>query len=157
MKLSAFYKKQGHYVRLLLSYDEIENYDKVFISKVFTDTEIPEGILNLSWVEHGGTGTNNLEYDSVLVGNGTNAVSTRPIETQLINNNNLATNRAIIQYITDATAGITGAMHFIGEATVEITNNSAVNPRIQGYNFSAAQPGDVILFGSAEYVKPVED
>ena len=56
MKLSAFYKKQGHYVRLLLSYDEIENYDKVFISKVFTDTEIPEGILNLSWVEHGGTG-----------------------------------------------------------------------------------------------------
>lgn len=107
------------------------------------------GILD---VEHGGTGTNNLEYDSVLVGNGTNAVSTRPIETQLINNNNLATNRAIIQYITDATAGITGAMHFIGEATVEITNNSAVNPRIQGYNFSTAQPGDVILFGSAEYV-----
>ena len=101
------------------------------------------GILD---VEHGGTGTNNLD------GNGTNTVSTRPIETQLINNNNLATNRAIIQYINDATAGITGAMHFIGEATVEITNNSTVNPRIQGYNFSAAQPGDVILFGSAEYV-----
>lgn len=56
MKLSAYHKKQGHDVSLLLSYDEIENFDKVFISKVFTDTKIPDGILNLSWVEHGGTG-----------------------------------------------------------------------------------------------------
>ena len=52
MKLSAFYKKQGHAVDLLMSYDDIESYDKVFISKVFLDTEVPEGILNLSWVEY---------------------------------------------------------------------------------------------------------
>ena len=56
MKISAYYKEQGHNVELLLSYDDIENYDKVFISKVFTDTPVPDGILNLSWVEHGGTG-----------------------------------------------------------------------------------------------------
>ena len=56
MKISAYYKKQGHDVCLLTSYDDVENYDKVFISKVFLDTEVPEGILNLSWVEHGGTG-----------------------------------------------------------------------------------------------------
>ncbi len=56
MKISSYYKESGHNVRLLLSYDDIENYDKVFISKVFTDTPVPEGILNLSWVEYGGTG-----------------------------------------------------------------------------------------------------
>lgn len=56
MKISSYHKSQGHNVKLLLSYDNIENYDKVFISKVFTDTPVPDGILNLSWVEYGGTG-----------------------------------------------------------------------------------------------------
>jgi hypothetical protein len=41
MKLSAYYKELGNSVKLLLSYDEIENYDNVFISKVFIKTEIP--------------------------------------------------------------------------------------------------------------------
>lgn len=56
MKISAYNKQQGHEVRLLRSYDDIESYDRVFISKVFTDTEVPEGITELSWVEYGGTG-----------------------------------------------------------------------------------------------------
>jgi len=43
-------------------------------------------------------------------------------------------------------------MHYIGEATVEITSGSSVNPRIQDYNFSQALPGDVIIFNQAEYV-----
>lgn len=56
MKIASYYKGLGHDVKLLLDYDDIENYDKVFISKVFTDTLVPDGILNLSWVEYGGTG-----------------------------------------------------------------------------------------------------
>lgn len=56
MKISSYYKAQGHDVSLLTSYDDIENYEKVFISKVFTETSVPDGVLNLSWVEHGGTG-----------------------------------------------------------------------------------------------------
>lgn len=56
MKISAYHKEQGHDVALLLSYDEVENYDKVFISKVFTNTPVPDGITELSWVEYGGTG-----------------------------------------------------------------------------------------------------
>ena len=56
MKISSWYKAQGHEVCLLPNYDHIENYNKVFISKVFTDTEVPDGVLNLSWVEYGGTG-----------------------------------------------------------------------------------------------------
>lgn len=56
MKISSYYKAKGHDVNLLTSYDDIENYEKVFISKVFTETSIPEGVLNLSCVEYGGTG-----------------------------------------------------------------------------------------------------
>lgn len=56
MKISAYYKKLGHDVSLLRSYNCISNYEKVFISKVFTDTEVPEEIIGLSHVEVGGTG-----------------------------------------------------------------------------------------------------
>ncbi len=56
MKISAYHKRIGHDVSLLQSWDEIENYDKVFVSKVFTDTPVPDGITELSWVECGGTG-----------------------------------------------------------------------------------------------------
>lgn len=56
MKISSYYKNQGNNVELLLSYDNIKNYDKVFISKVFTDTPVPEGVTELPFVEYGGTG-----------------------------------------------------------------------------------------------------
>lgn len=56
MKISAYYKKQGHKVELVTTYDTTNNYDKVFISKVFTDTPIDEEILKLPNVEYGGTG-----------------------------------------------------------------------------------------------------
>lgn len=68
MKISSYHKTLGDEVTLELSYDNLENYDKVYISKVFTDTPIPEGIDKLSWVECGGTGfyfdqAPNLQYD----------------------------------------------------------------------------------------------
>ena len=56
MKISSYYKNQGNNVELLFSYDNIKNYDKVFISKVFTDTPVPEGVTELPFVEYGGTG-----------------------------------------------------------------------------------------------------
>ena len=56
MKISSYYKARGHDVKLLLSYDNIEDYDKIFISKVFTDTKVPDEILNNAKVEYGGTG-----------------------------------------------------------------------------------------------------
>ena len=56
MKISAYHKHNGEDVSLLASYDELEKYDKVFISKVFTDTPIPENILHQANVEYGGTG-----------------------------------------------------------------------------------------------------
>ena len=56
MKLSAYYKAQGHSTQLKLDYADLGQYDKVFISKVFTDTEVAEDILQLPNVQYGGTG-----------------------------------------------------------------------------------------------------
>ena len=56
MKIAGFYKEKGDEVKLLLSYDDIDNYDEVFISKVFTDTPIDKEILSKKNVKYGGTG-----------------------------------------------------------------------------------------------------
>lgn len=41
MKLSAYHKSIGDSVLLKTDYDNLDVYDKVYISKVFTDTEVP--------------------------------------------------------------------------------------------------------------------
>ena len=102
--------------------------------------------------EHGGTGRTSLTQDQVLVGNGTEAVNFIPIATEMAMNNDLVPNYLVKSYIDNATAGLTGAMHFVGEATVVINPNTAVDPRIDGYNFGQAQLGDVILYDSKEFV-----
>jgi hypothetical protein len=43
-KISGFYKEKGANVKLLMDYEHFSEYDKVFISKVFTDTWVPEWI-----------------------------------------------------------------------------------------------------------------
>lgn len=56
MKLSGYYKELGVEVELKTDYEDLTAYNKVFISKVFTDTPIDDGILKLPNVEYGGTG-----------------------------------------------------------------------------------------------------
>lgn len=56
MKISAFYKELGCEVILKTDYEDLELYDKVFISKVFTDTSIDEKVLDMPNVSYGGTG-----------------------------------------------------------------------------------------------------
>ena len=41
MKLSAYHKSLGNDVELKMDYEDLDVYDKVFISKVFVQTEIP--------------------------------------------------------------------------------------------------------------------
>lgn len=43
-------------------------------------------------------------------------------------------------------------MHFIGAATVAITEDSKVDPKITGYTFANAQKGDVVLYNHLEFV-----
>ena len=111
-----------------------------------------EDITGTATVGQGGTGRSSLTEDSVLVGNGTDPVKLIPIADSIAANNYLVPNSVIKAYVDNATSGITGAMHFIGEASVVITNNSSIDPRIGGYLFSQAQPGDVILSEQKEYV-----
>ena len=56
MKISSYYKNKGDSVILKTDYEKLDKYDKVFISKVFTSTPVPDGILSLPNVEYGGTG-----------------------------------------------------------------------------------------------------
>ena len=56
MKIAGWHKDNGDIVELLLSYDNILEYDLVYISKVFTDTEVPDHVLKLDNVKYGGTG-----------------------------------------------------------------------------------------------------
>lgn len=52
MKLGGYYQNS----ELITDYKDIDKYEKVFISKVFTDTEVPEWVLNRPNVIYGGTG-----------------------------------------------------------------------------------------------------
>lgn len=56
MKISGYHKDLGDCVQLKTDYDNLNEFDKVYISKVFTDTPIDENILKLPHVEYGGTG-----------------------------------------------------------------------------------------------------
>ena len=56
MKLSAYHKSKGDEVVLKTDYESLAEFDKVYISKVFTKTYVPEEVLTMSNVEYGGTG-----------------------------------------------------------------------------------------------------
>jgi hypothetical protein len=57
MKISSYYKNiMGCTTKLLLDYNDLHKYDKVFISKVFSKTKVPEIALKSTNVEIGGTG-----------------------------------------------------------------------------------------------------
>jgi len=56
-KISAYHKKElNNDTRLLLSYEEIDSCDEVYISKVYTFTKIPSGVIKRKNVFRGGTG-----------------------------------------------------------------------------------------------------
>ena len=55
-KISGYHKSRGNNVVLKLDYDELNKFDQVFISKVFTDTDFPENIKETKQIHLGGTG-----------------------------------------------------------------------------------------------------
>lgn len=61
-KISAYWKEKGAIVTLLSDYDNLNKFDHVFISKVFTDTPCPEYLYDQKWLDKhpkihiGGTG-----------------------------------------------------------------------------------------------------
>lgn len=56
-KISGYHKELGDLVELKLNYADLDSYDKVYISKVFTDTNCPINDMNKpNNVQIGGTG-----------------------------------------------------------------------------------------------------
>lgn len=51
-------------------------------------------------------------------------------------------------------SNLSGPMHLVGHATVEITDGSTTNPQIvlNDYDFSQAKAGDVVLWDNKEFV-----
>lgn len=74
------------------------------------------------------------KQDNLTIADGYNA-STNPVATK--------------KTVTDAVAGLSGAMHFIGQSTTDPT--LPAGPTIEGVTSYAA--GDVVTFGTKEYVK----
>lgn len=56
MKLSGYHKARGDPVILKLDYDNLDEYDRVYVAKVFTDTPLETSILEKPNVVYGGTG-----------------------------------------------------------------------------------------------------
>ncbi len=65
MKLSGYHKAKGNTAELILDYRQLssegmliplKSYDKIYLSKVFTSTTVPEWVLKLPNLEYGGTG-----------------------------------------------------------------------------------------------------
>ena len=56
MKLSSYYKQRGNTVELVESYEDIMQYDKIYLSKVFDFTYIPEEVMDNPHIVVGGSG-----------------------------------------------------------------------------------------------------
>lgn len=56
MKISGYHKKMGHHVELITKYEDTSKYDVIYISKVFSFTNIPQWVLSLPNIIIGGTG-----------------------------------------------------------------------------------------------------
>jgi hypothetical protein len=56
MKISGYYKNKGYKVELVTKYEDVQSYDKVFVSKVFSFTEVPDWLAACPNVTLGGTG-----------------------------------------------------------------------------------------------------
>lgn len=56
MKLSGYWKDQGANVVLKTDFSNLAEFNQVLLSKVFTDTPVPDDVLSLPNVQYGGTG-----------------------------------------------------------------------------------------------------
>lgn len=53
MKISGFHKERGDETELVTDYGKTGGYDKIYLSKVFTDTYVPGEILEMENLTYG--------------------------------------------------------------------------------------------------------
>ena len=126
-----------------------ESDGKISVTRAnITAADITSGTFSVS---RGGTGTTYFDSGKVLIGNGTGAITTKSIDSEVANNsNNLITSGAVKNYVDTTLSGISSAMHFIGIANSIIVDGEADDPYITGYSINNAQNGDVIATDNGE-------
>lgn len=117
--------------------------------KTIAADDITSGVFSTA---QGGTGFSSVDLNEILIGSQTGKLKKANIATILNDDDRTAipTSGAVLTYVDNVTAGLTGAMHFIGEANIDILSNPRSDPQISGYDFRKAQPGDVVLSGNAQ-------
>ncbi len=111
--------------------------------------DISDGTLPVS---RGGTGLSTISSGEVLVGNGTGAITTKAIDSNVANNDHLITGAAVQAYVSSQMSGIANAMHFIGFTEDIITSGSSTVPTITGKTYTTPAAGDVVVSGNTEWV-----
>lgn len=56
MKIAGYFVEKGNDVSLVMNYDDIKKYDKLYLGSVFDFTKIPDWVLKLPNITYGGTG-----------------------------------------------------------------------------------------------------
>lgn len=127
-----------------------ESAGKISVTRrALTADDITDGTLE---VARGGTGLNNIPANEVIVGNGTNTPTTKAISSSVGNNDNLVTGSAVQAYVTSQMAGLSGAMHYIGETSDIITDGYQGVPTITGKTYTTPAAGDVVTSGTTEWI-----
>lgn len=117
--------------------------------RALSGADITEGAVS---VAHGGTGLTQIPSGEVIVGNGTSTPSTRAIASSVGNNDNLVTGNAVRSYISAQMAGLSGAMHYIGETEDVLTPDFEGAPTIIGKTYTTPQSGDVVISDKTEWI-----
>lgn len=108
------------------------------------------------------TGKSGWTITNMAIGNNkvTNAMLAGSIENGKLKNSSVNIAGTSVSLGSSITAeqlrinlGLTNAMHYIGVATVAITNQSNTDPQISGYTWPDDRlAGDVVIYGKKEYV-----
>ena len=101
------------------------------------------------------TSSSTLTADKVILGAGNKEVKTSDytLGGSTLGNTTGADKRLATEAaVVDAMSGLSGAMHYIGTSTSVITDGGTENPTISGYSGTAKTAGNVVVYGSKEFV-----
>ena len=120
-----------------------------YISATFQDIEVAESQVKSA---SGGWITDGLAAKAPLASPALTGTPTAPTATAGTNSTQIATTAFVKNAVDTATAGLTGAMHFIGTSSTAITDGGTENPTISGSAITTKTAGDVVLYDGKEYV-----
>ena len=80
------------------------------------------------------------------------SVTTKTVSGATAGDDGLAKASDVKSYVDSAVAGLSGAMHYIGTTTTEVTDGGSEQPTIGGSPVTELTAGDVVLYGNQEFI-----